>query len=307
MNQTSGWITRLRQGLAKSSDRLRTPLVALFKRPKIDAATLEALEEILLQSDMGVRIASELTERFSKEHWKEGVEGARVLEFLGHEITQRLQPFEAGLSPDLSHTPWVCLLVGVNGSGKTTTAGKLAAQWTRQNLKVGLVAGDTFRAAATEQLEVWSTRSGAHFYAGAYGRDSASLAFESFQDAQKKGVDVLLIDTAGRLHNKAHLMDELSKMVRVLRKQDPALPHATLLVLDATTGQNAISQVELFQKAAPLSGLILTKLDGSAKGGILLDLTQQFSLPIQGIGVGEHIEDLQPFSAAAFSQALLGI
>ena len=307
MSGASGWMSRLKEGLRRSSDRLRTPLVGLFKKTSLSAETFETLEEILLQSDMGVAVSAELTQRVQKDRWPAGENNSEaVLHFLSQALVDRLKPFEGDLAPLPEAKPWVCVLVGVNGSGKTTTAGKLAARWGQQHKQVGLVAGDTFRAAAREQLEIWANRTSAHLYGGPPGCDSAALAFESVQDARRKGLDCLFIDTAGRLHNKTHLMEELAKLSRVLKKHDPALPHCTLLVLDATVGQNAVTQVELFQKAIPLSGLIVTKLDGSAKGGILLDLTHRFQLPLYGVGVGEGLEDLQRFDAQAFASALLG-
>jgi fused signal recognition particle receptor len=305
-------MAQLKAGLRRSADRLGTPVRSLFKRSALPTPeTFEALEELLIQSDMGVEVAAGLVAELKDRKWssEKGLEedlGVAALTALQQLIAQRLLPFQKPLVPVKMPQPWVCLMVGVNGSGKTTTAGKLASQWRGQGYGMALVAGDTFRAAAVEQLKVWAQRSDVPLYAGPPGCDSGALAFDSLRDATAKAQDILLIDTAGRLHNKAHLMDELSKVVRVLKKQDPQAPHCTVLVLDGTVGQNALSQVALFQKALPLSGLIVTKLDGTAKGGILLQLTHTFQLPIYALGVGEGVEDLQPFDAQAFAAGLVG-
>jgi fused signal recognition particle receptor len=304
MNKKEGWIQRLKAGLRQSSDRLRTPLVNLLKKSKLTPEVLEQMEEIFLQADLGVSLATELTEKLAKQRFDPEKGPEEILNFLAGEVEARLLPFEKPLVPDLQKKPWVCLLVGVNGSGKTTTAGKLAAQWRREGFSVRLVAGDTFRAAATQQLEVWAERAGVPLHKAETGCDSAGLVFSAFQEAEKQKEDILLVDTAGRLQNKGPLMEELSKMVRVLQKKDPSAPHSCILVLEASVGQNALNQVALFQKAAPLSGLIVTKLDGTAKGGIVLDLTHRFPFPLQAIGVGETIEDLQSFRASHFASAL---
>ncbi len=301
------WFQRLKSGLRQSSGRLQQPLKTLLKNTKLTPEILEAMEEILIQSDAGVTFSLEVTQKISKMRFDSENMYKQVSAFLANLIEEKLLPFQGNLIPSPQKKPWVVLLVGVNGSGKTTTTGKLACHWRAAGLKVGIVACDTFRAAAVQQLQIWAERANAPFYKAPPGRDSAALAFESFQKARQENLDVLLIDTAGRLQNKSHLMDELTKIVRTLNKQDATLPHSCLLVLDATTGQNAMSQARLFSQAVPLSGFIVTKLDGTAKGGILLNLTEEFRLPIPLVGVGEDVDDLQPFNAHDFAQALMGI
>lgn len=294
---------RLKEGLRKSTARFGAPLVDLLTKEKLTPEDVETLEDLLIQADLGVPLALELTRILSQKrfHSEES-----PLDFLSDVLTDRLKAYEVPLVPEGSARPWVMVLLGVNGSGKTTTAGKLAAHWAGQGKRVGLVAGDTFRAAATAQLQVWADRAGAHLYQGSPGADSAALAFDALKDAKAQALDLLIIDTAGRLQNKAPLMAELSKIIRVLGREDPSVPQSCLLVLDATTGQNALSQAKVFGEAVPLTGVIVTKLDGTAKGGILFDVADTLGKPIPWIGVGEALEDLQPFEARPFACALLG-
>jgi fused signal recognition particle receptor len=294
---------RLKTGLAKSAGALG--LEAIVKK-KLDDVSLAELEEALIRADLGAAQAKAITQAIGQSRFDANVSTYDLRQVLADEIAKVLQPVAKPLLIDGSKKPFVILVAGVNGTGKTTTIGKIAAKLTREGAKVVLAAGDTFRAAATEQLQIWGKRSGAEVVARATGADAAGLCFDAFTRARQSGADVLLIDTAGRLQNKAGLMAELEKIARVLKKQDPAAPHATLLVLDATTGQNAITQVEAFAASVPLTGLVMTKLDGTAKGGILVALAAKFGVPVHFIGVGEREEDLQPFEAGAFAKALTG-
>ena len=309
MTAPTSWISRLKSGLKRSSDTLVVPLKSLFQGRRLDAQTLENLEDLLLSADLGVAFTAHILKELSHTRLGKEISEAEIRALLAQEIHKILAPLAQPLVPMVpagASKPFVCLMVGVNGSGKTTTTGKLAHLWTQTGHKVMLVAADTFRAGAVEQLDIWSQRSGAAFKKGPPGCDSAALAFEALQASQIQGQDIVLIDTAGRLQNRKDLMAELQKIVRVLQKQDPSAPHACLLVVDATVGQNALSQVALFREVAPLSGLILTKLDGTAKGGVLLPLADKFGLPIPYIGVGEGISDLLPFDAEAFATSLVG-
>jgi fused signal recognition particle receptor len=279
----------------------------VFTRRTLDAASLEQLEEALIAADMGVETAMALAEGLRKTRFGKEVTDQEVRQALAEQITRILEPVARPLLIDPGHRPEVILVCGVNGTGKTTTIGKLSQQLANDGKKVMLAAGDTFRAAAIEQLEVWGRRTDCPVVAKAPGADAAGLAFEALEKARAAGSDVLLIDTAGRLHNKSALMDELAKIVRVLRKQDPEAPHQTILVLDATTGQNAKAQVETFKSMVPLSGLAVTKLDGTARGGVVVALARQFGLPVHVVGVGEGVYDLRPFEARAFAMALLGL
>jgi fused signal recognition particle receptor len=302
------WLGRLKAGLKRSSDRLTDGIQSIFSgRRRLDAATAEELEELLIQADLGVATAGRLVEALRRRRLDGETDDREVRRTLAAEIRAILEPHARPLRPVDGHRPHVVLVAGVNGSGKTTTIGKLAHRMTASGLKVWVAAGDTFRAAAGEQLEVWGRRTGAVVVRGPDGGDAAALAFDALAGATRASADMLLIDTAGRLQNKTGLMDELAKIVRVLRKHDPAVPHDTLLVLDATVGQNAFSQVELFRQAAPLSGLVVTKLDGSAKGGVLVGLVERFGLPVMAIGVGEGADDLRDFDPAEFADALLGL
>jgi len=301
-----GWLARLRQGLVKSSSRLSDGIAGIFTKRKLDMIELEELEELLIAADLGPAVAAKLVaglkrRRFGREIGPEEVRGG-----LAEEIASILAPVARKFAPDPANRPHVVLVVGVNGSGKTTTIGKLAALLRAEGRTVWLAAGDTFRAAAIEQLTIWGERTGATVVAGKAGADPAGLAFEALEKARAAGADVLLIDTAGRLHNKANLMAELGKVARVLKKLEPSAPHDCLLVLDATTGQNAIAQVEVFREMVPLTGLIVTKLDGTARGGIVVALAERFGLPVFAVGIGESAEDLRPFAADAFARSLVG-
>ncbi len=302
-----GWWQRLTEGMRRTSSSLSESVTGLFTKRRLDAATLEELEDALVQADLGVPTAMRITEAISSGRYNKEISPQEVKTILASEVEKTLQPVAQPLMVDRLHKPYVILMVGVNGAGKTTTIGKLSQKFRQQGLKVMLAAGDTFRAAAIEQLKVWGERVGAPVLSRAQGADAAGLAYDALQEARANGSDVLLIDTAGRLQNKAGLMAELEKIVRVVKKFDPSAPHATLLVLDATVGQNAISQVELFQKAAGVTGLVMTKLDGTARGGILVALAEKFRLPVHFIGVGEGVEDLEPFTARDFAKAIAGL
>jgi fused signal recognition particle receptor len=295
---------RLKLGLAKSADALG--LGDLLIRKKLDTQTVAELEENLIRADLGAKAAAAIAAAIAKGRYDGDISATELRNLLAAEIAGILRLAEVPLVPDRTKKPFIVLVAGVNGTGKTTTIGKLAAKLQRDGFKVVLAAGDTFRAAAIEQLQVWGKRTDAEVVARQPGADAAGLAFDAVKRAREVGADVVLIDTAGRLQNKTGLMAELEKIARVLKKIDADAPHATLLVLDATTGQNAISQVEAFSAAVPLTGLIMTKLDGSAKGGILVALTEKFALPVHFIGVGEGEEDLQPFIAESFAKALTG-
>jgi fused signal recognition particle receptor len=300
-------VERLKEGLARSTGGLSENLAAVFTHKKLDAATVAELEEALIRADMGAGLAARLAGAVAKNRYDSAISERELRSLLSREIAAVLKPCEKPLAVDPAKKPFVVLVAGVNGTGKTTTIGKIAKRLAGDGLKVVLAAGDTFRAAAIEQLQVWGDRAGAEVVSRAAGGDAAGLAFDALERARAVGADVLLIDTAGRLQNKAGLMGELEKIVRVIRKLDATAPHATLLVLDATTGQNAIAQVEAFKGVVPLTGLAMTKLDGTAKGGILVALSDRFGLPVHYIGVGESADDLQPFHAEAFANALTGI
>jgi fused signal recognition particle receptor len=302
-----GWWQRLTEGMRRTSSSLSDSVTGLFTKRKLDDATLEELEDALVQADLGVPTAMRITEAIASGRYNKEISPQEVKAILAGEVEKTLQPVAQALTIDRSKKPFVILMIGVNGAGKTTTIGKLAQKFRQQGLKVMLAAGDTFRAAAIEQLKVWGERVGAPVLAREQGADAAGLAYDALQEAKANGTDVLLIDTAGRLQNKAGLMAELEKIVRVVKKFDPGAPHATLLVLDATVGQNAMSQVELFQKAAGVTGLVMTKLDGTARGGILVALAAKFGLPVHFIGVGEGVEDLEPFTARDFAKAIAGL
>jgi fused signal recognition particle receptor len=291
---------RLKSGLSK------TGLGEILTKKKLDAATIAELEEALIRADMGTAQASRLAAAVGKGRYDAEISGAELKSVLANEIASLLAPVQKPLTVEDGKKPFVILVAGVNGTGKTTTIGKLAKRLGEEGAKVTLAAGDTFRAAAIEQLKVWAGRSRAEFVATRPGGDAAGLAFEALEKAKDTGSDILLIDTAGRLHNKSGLMAELEKIARVIKKLDPSAPHAVLLVLDATTGQNALSQVEAFSAVVPVTGLVMTKLDGTAKGGILVALAGRFGLPVHYIGVGEGEDDLQPFVAQDFARALVG-
>ncbi|HEX4270773.1 MAG TPA: signal recognition particle-docking protein FtsY [Rhizomicrobium sp.] len=291
---------RLKSGLAK------TGLGEILTKKKLDAETLAELEEALIRADMGAAQARKLAAAVGKGRYDAEISGAELKSVLAAEITSLLAPVQKPLTVVDDKKPFVILVAGVNGTGKTTTIGKLAKRLGEEGAKVTLAAGDTFRAAAIEQLKVWAGRAKAEFVATKAGGDAAGLAFEALEKARVNDSDILLIDTAGRLQNKAGLMAELEKIARVIKKLDPSAPHAVLLVLDATTGQNALSQVEAFSASVPVTGLVMTKLDGTARGGILVALAGRFGLPVHYIGVGEGEDDLQPFVAQDFARALVG-
>jgi len=303
-----GFFARLKAGLSRSTAKLSQSITGVFTKRKLDDAALEELEETLISADLGVSASQRIVEgfrrnRFGREATDEEIKGA-----LADEIAAILTPVAHPLEINAGHAPHVVLVVGVNGTGKTTTIAKLAEQYRAQGLKTWMVAGDTFRAAAVEQLQVWGERTGAHVVAPAKpGADAAGLAFDALRDARAAGADVLLVDTAGRLHNKTALMDELRKVVRVLKRHDASVPHSTLLVLDATTGQNAVSQVRVFKEMVDVTGLVVTKLDGSAKGGVVVALAQEFGLPVHAVGVGEKAADLRPFDARDYARSLVGL
>lgn len=301
------WFQRLRAGLARTSSQLTSQISALFTKRKLDEDTLDELEDLLIQSDLGVETAMRITGALSSERYGKDVSGEDVARIMAGEITKVLTPVAKPLELDLSHKPHVILVVGVNGTGKTTTIGKLAAKLSGSGLKVMLAAGDTFRAAAIEQLKIWADRTGSEFIGTKLGADAAGLAYDAYEQARAKKSDVLIIDTAGRLQNKTELMAELEKIVRVLGKLDPDAPHTVLQTLDATTGQNAMNQVEIFRNVAGVSGLIMTKLDGTARGGILVAIAAKHKLPVYFIGVGEGVDDLEPFEAEDFAKAIAGV
>ncbi len=302
-----GWLKRLAAGLKRSSSRLNEGLSGILTRRRLDAAALAELEELLIAADLGPATAHELAQRIARDRFDKDVGEREVREALAQEIAAILAPAARALAPDRSRKPHVVLVVGVNGSGKTTTIGKLAKLHRDEGRRVVLVAGDTFRAAAVEQLRIWGARTGAPVVAGAPNADAAGLAFSALEQARRDGADLLLIDTAGRLHNKADLMAQLQKMTRVLAKVDPSAPHSVVLVLDAGIGQNALQQVEAFKEMVNVTGLVLTKLDGTARGGVLVALVRRFGLPVHAVGVGEGADDLRPFDATQFARALLGL
>ena len=302
----SGMYSRLKAGLTRTANVLSSGLTGFLTKQRLDAETIQGLEEALIRADLGANLARRLAAEIAEGRYDAEISEKEIREHLATAITRVLLPSARPFVVDDARKPYVVLVAGVNGTGKTTTIGKLAAKLRNQGKRVTLAAGDTFRAAAIEQLKIWGERAGADVIARAPGSDAAGLAFEALEKAKNEKTDVLLIDTAGRLQNKAGLMAELQKVARVLKKLDSAAPHAAVLVLDATTGQNAISQVEAFQAAVPLTGLVMTKLDGTAKGGILVALADRFALPIHFIGVGEGIDDLQVFDAPSFARALTG-
>jgi fused signal recognition particle receptor len=301
-----GWFARLKQGLQRSSQRLSEGITAIISRRRLDDRALEELEELLIGADLGATLAGELAGRLRRTRFNQEVSAEEIRGALAEEVTKSLSLVERPLRIDAAH-PFAILVVGVNGSGKTTTIGKLAELYREAGKKVILAAGDTFRAAAVEQLAIWGERTGAPVITRPAGADAAGLAFDAYEQARRDGADILLIDTAGRLHNKTDLMAELQKIVRVLKKVDPALPHAVLLVLDATVGQNAHAQAETFRAMIGVTGIVMTKLDGTAKGGVLVALAERFGIPVHYIGVGERAEDLRPFEAQSFARSLVGL
>ncbi len=300
------WFTRLREGLSRSSSSIGTGIADIFTKRKLDAAMLEDLEDVLIRADLGIATSTRICEAVGKGRYDRDVAPDEVKAILAAEVERVLAPYAKPIAVE-AKKPFVILVVGVNGSGKTTTIGKLAAKLTAEGKSVMLAAGDTFRAAAIAQLTIWGERLGCPVIAREQGSDAASLAYEAIEAARAASADVLLMDTAGRLQNRTELMAELEKIIRVMRKQDPQAPHACLLVLDATVGQNAMSQVEIFGKVAGVTGLVMTKLDGTARGGILVAITEKFKLPVHFIGVGETADDLEPFAAKDFAEAIAGV
>jgi fused signal recognition particle receptor len=300
------WWRRLSSGLKRTSTSIGSALTEFISKRKLDRAMLEEIEDVLLRADLGTAVASRIAEAVGEGRYDKMISASDIKEIVAAEVEKVLAPVAQPLVIDPGIKPFVILMVGVNGSGKTTTIGKLSARFASEGRKVMMAAGDTFRAAAIDQLKVWGERTGSPVIAGAQGSDSAGLAFNALTAAKEQGRDVLLIDTAGRLQNRTELMSELEKVVRVIKKVDASAPHAVLLVLDATVGQNALSQVEAFTKTAGVTGLVMTKLDGTARGGILVAIAEKHQLPVHFIGVGESVEDLAPFTARDFAQAIAG-
>lgn len=300
------WLKKLKDGLSKSSSQISENITSVFTKRKLDAEALEELEELLIMADLGVDTAGRITRRLGEKRLDKEVTDEEIKQALAEEIAEILEPYAQPLTPE-AEEPLVLLMVGVNGNGKTTTIGKLAHEWKADGKQVMLCAADTFRAAAVEQLQRWGERAGVPVVTGANEADPASVAYQALERAQREGADILMIDTAGRLQNKTNLMAELEKIVKVLRKLNEDAPHHVLLVLDATTGQNALSQVSAFKELVNVSGLIVTKLDGSARAGVVVALADQFGLPIHAIGVGEGAEDLKPFKAIDFARNLVGL
>jgi fused signal recognition particle receptor len=305
-DKPASWWQRLSSGLKKSSSSIRTAITDLVTKRQLDDAALDQIEEALIRADLGVAMANRISDVIGQGRYKQNPDEAALKAIIADEVEKALLPVAQPLKIE-GAKPFVILIAGVNGSGKTTTIGKLASRFAREGRKVMLAAGDTFRAAAIEQLKIWGGRVGCKVIAREQGSDAAGIAFDAVTQAKADGVDVLLIDTAGRLQNRTELMTELEKIIRVMKKVDPSAPHAVLLVLDATVGQNAISQVEAFGKTAGVTGLVMTKLDGTARGGILVALAEKFQLPVHFIGVGEGIDDLQPFTARDFARAMAGL
>ncbi len=307
MSDRPGWLGRLAAGLKRTSTRLGDGIAGILIRSRLDKSTLAELEDLLVSADLGPATAASLVEDLGRDRLDKEISESEVREILAGSIARLLEPVAQPLVMDPRHRPFVVLVVGVNGSGKTTTIGKLAQFYRDQGRRVVMAAGDTFRAAAIDQLKIWGERTGARVVAREPGADAAGLAYDALVQARAEGADLLLIDTAGRLHNKADLMAELGKIIRVLKKLDGAAPQECLLVLDATIGQNAHQQVETFRSLVQVSGLVVTKLDGTARGGVLVALARRFGLPVRAIGVGESAEDLRPFEAVAFARSLLGL
>jgi fused signal recognition particle receptor len=300
------WWQRLSGGLKRTSSALGGAISDLLTKRKLDAATIGEIEDVLIRADLGLDAAHNIAAALGESRHGAGISPAEVKAVVAAEIEKVLAPVARPLAIDTAKKPFVILVAGVNGSGKTTTIGKLAARLRREGRSVMLAAGDTFRAAAIDQLKIWSERTGSAFIAKEAGADAAGLVFDALRAAKERNIDVLLVDTAGRLQNRSELMDELQKIVRVIKKADPSAPHSVLLVLDATVGQNALSQVEIFRKAVGVTGLAMTKLDGTARGGILVAIAGKFAVPVHFIGVGEAVDDLSPFSARDFARAIAG-
>ena len=304
---SDSFFQRLRHGITRSSSALTGGISEIFTKRKLDTEMLQDLEDILLQADLGTETALVITETLKQNRYDKEISDLEVRELLAKEVESVLEPVAVPLELDKNLKPHVILMVGVNGTGKTTTIGKLASKFSAENKQVILAAGDTFRAAAVEQLKVWGSRTNAQVISGKHGADAAGLAFDAMKEAKDQNADVLLIDTAGRLQNRVELMEELKKVIRVIKKYDETAPHSVLLTLDATTGQNALSQVEIFKKDANVTGLVLTKLDGTARGGILVAISRKHNLPVHYIGIGEKVSDLDSFSAKEFARAIAGL
>ncbi len=306
--QKGGWFSRLKAGLSRTTAKLTESITAVFKKRRLDDEALEELEETLISADLGVAASRRIVEGFRRTRFGKEVTDEEVKAALAEALAEILAPVALPMPIQPAHAPHVVLVVGVNGTGKTTTIAKLGQQYRAEGLRCAFVAGDTFRAAAVEQLQIWGERTGARVHAPAkHGADAAGLAFDALTTARTDGTQVLLVDTAGRLHNKSALMEELRKIVRVIRRVDPTAPHSVLLTLDATTGQNALQQVKVFKEMVDVSGLAVTKLDGSAKGGVVVALAQEFGLPVHFVGVGERATDLRPFEARDFARGLVGL
>ncbi len=303
----TGWLERIKQGLSRTAAPLVSGIGGLLTKRRLDKDTLQDIEDLLIMADVGTKTAAAMTAELAKDKFDKETTDKEVRAFFADKIAQKLEPFAKPLVVDPDKKPFVILMVGVNGAGKTTTIGKMAQQMKETGLKISFAAADTFRAAAVEQLKVWGERTGCPVVSKPAGADAAGLVFDALAAAKKNGDDVLFIDTAGRLQNKSELMEELQKIVRIIKKQIPDAPHACLQVLDATVGQNAHSQVKLFSQAVPVTGLILTKLDGTAKGGVAVALADEFKLPLHLIGVGEQITDLHPFKARDYAASLMGL
>jgi fused signal recognition particle receptor len=307
MSEKPGLFARLKAGLTRSAQRLTDGITSIVSKRKLDDASLNELEELLIGADLGLGLAQEMTATLRKTRFNQEVSSEEIRAALSESIVAALRPIEKPLVVDATHRPFIVLVIGVNGSGKTTTIGKLAKLYADAGKKVVLAAGDTFRAAAVEQLKIWGERAGAEVVARQTGADAAGLAFDAVVAARNSGADIVLIDTAGRLHNKTDLLAELQKILRVLKKAEPTAPHAVLLVLDATVGQNAHAQVQTFRDMIGVTGLVMTKLDGTAKGGVLVALAERYGLPVHFIGVGESAEDMRPFNAVDFANSLVGL
>jgi len=303
----AGWWRRLTGGLKRTSSALGSAISDLVTKRKLDAETISDIKDVLVRADLGLDTADRIGDALAQGRHDKAISPAEVNAVVAAEVEKVLDPVAQPLAIDPAHKPFVILVAGVNGSGKTTTIGKLAAKYRAEGRKVMLAAGDTFRAAAIDQLKIWGERTGADVVAREAGADAAGLVFDAVRAAKERGVDVLLVDTAGRLQNRSELMDELHKVVRVMKKVDASAPHAVLLVLDATVGQNALSQVEIFGKVVGVTGLVMTKLDGTARGGILVAIAAKFKVPVHFIGVGESVDDLAPFSAQDFARAIAGV
>ena len=303
----ASWLNKLGLGLKKSSARLTDGISGIFTKKKLDSQTLEELEELLISADMGVMTSAKIISSFGSKRQDKDISENEIRQLLAEEIEKIILPCEKALIIDKSQKPFVIMMIGVNGAGKTTTIGKLTQKFKNKGLKVSLIAADTFRAAAVEQLKVWGERSNVRVFAGENGCDSAGLCYDGLAQAIKNNDDIVFIDTAGRLQNKNGLMDELKKINRVIKKIIPSAPHSTILTLDATNGQNALSQVEIFSQASEVNGLIITKLDGTAKGGILTAIADKHPIPVHYIGIGEGIDDLDEFKASEYAKSLLDI